>query len=76
MAKSRFAPFNAAEYLDNEAVIAEYLGAALEDPDPEAFMMARFERRQGARNRQDRQGFRIGTREPVQSACAGRQAAV
>ena len=40
MAKSRFAPFNAAEYLDNEAVIAEYLGAALEDPDPEAFMMA------------------------------------
>jgi probable addiction module antidote protein len=40
MAKTRFAPFNAAEYLDNEAVIAEYLAAALEDSDPEAFMMA------------------------------------
>jgi probable addiction module antidote protein len=40
MAKTRFAPFNAAEYLDNEEVIAEYLAAALEDPDPEVFMMA------------------------------------
>ena len=40
MAKTKFAPFNAAEYLDNEEVIAEYLAAALEDPDPEAFMMA------------------------------------
>lgn len=40
MAKTKFAPFNAAEYLDNEEVIAEYLAAALEDPDPEVFMMA------------------------------------
>jgi probable addiction module antidote protein len=40
MAKTKFAPFDAAEYLDNEEVIAEYLAAALEDPDPEAFMMA------------------------------------
>jgi probable addiction module antidote protein len=40
MAKTRFAPFNAAEYLDNEEVIAEYLAAALEDRDPEVFMMA------------------------------------
>lgn len=40
MAKTKFAPFNAAEYLDNEQVIAEYLAAALEDPDPEVFMMA------------------------------------
>ncbi len=40
MTKTKFAPFNAAEYLDNEEVIAEYLAAALEDPDPEAFMMA------------------------------------
>jgi probable addiction module antidote protein len=40
MAKTKFAPFNAADYLDNEAVIAEYLAAALEDPDPEVFMMA------------------------------------
>ena len=40
MAKAKFAPFNAAEYLDNEEVIAEYLAAALEDPDTEACMMA------------------------------------
>jgi probable addiction module antidote protein len=40
MAKTKFAPFNAADYLDNEEVIAEYLAAALEDPDPEVFMMA------------------------------------
>jgi probable addiction module antidote protein len=40
MAKTKFAPFDAAEYLDNEEVIAEYLAAALEDPDTEAFMMA------------------------------------
>jgi probable addiction module antidote protein len=40
MAKRKFAPFNAADYLDNEEVIAEYLAAALEDPDPEVFMMA------------------------------------
>src|ERR1044071_5359029 len=40
MAKTKFAPFNAADYLDSEKVIAEYLTAALEDPDPEAFMMA------------------------------------
>jgi probable addiction module antidote protein len=40
MAKTKFAPFNAADYLDNEEVIAEYLAAALEDPEPEVFMMA------------------------------------
>lgn len=30
------AAFEASNYLDNEEVIAEYLGAALEDPDPDA----------------------------------------
>jgi probable addiction module antidote protein len=40
MAKVKFAPFNAADYLDNEEVIAEYLAAALEDSNPEAFLMA------------------------------------
>jgi len=34
------APFDASDYLDSEEVIAEYLTAALEDPDPEAFLMA------------------------------------
>ncbi len=34
------APFDASAYLDNEETIAEYLAAALEDPDPDAFLMA------------------------------------
>jgi probable addiction module antidote protein len=34
------APFDASDYLDSEDVIAEYLTVALEDPDPDAFLMA------------------------------------
>ena len=34
------APFDASDYLDNEATIAEYLSVALEDPDPDAFLTA------------------------------------
>lgn len=32
--------FDAADYLDNEEVIAQYLAAALEDPDPDVFLAA------------------------------------
>jgi probable addiction module antidote protein len=32
--------FDASDYLDNEETIAEYLAAALEDPDPDAFLVA------------------------------------
>ena len=38
--KPKLAPFDAAEYLDNEEVIAEYLDLALKDPDPDIFVMA------------------------------------
>lgn len=34
------APFEASDYLDSEEAIAEYLTAALENPDPEAFLVA------------------------------------
>jgi probable addiction module antidote protein len=34
------APFDASDYLDSEEVIAEYLAAALDDPDPGAFLAA------------------------------------
>ena len=34
------APFDASEYLVSEEVITEYLTVALEDPDPDAFLMA------------------------------------
>ncbi len=37
---TKFAPFDAADYLDNEKVIAEYLNAALEDPNPDVFLVA------------------------------------
>ena len=35
-----FSKFEAADYLDNEEVIAEYLTAALEDPNPDVFLAA------------------------------------
>jgi probable addiction module antidote protein len=34
------APFDASDYLDSEAAIAEYLTAALENPDPDVFLVA------------------------------------
>ena len=33
-------PFDASDYLDSEETIAEYLSAALENPDPNAFLDA------------------------------------
>ena len=37
---TNFTLFDAADYLDNEETIAEYLTAALEDEDPNVFLMA------------------------------------
>ena len=37
---TRFAPFDAAAYLDNDVIIAEYLTAAAEDPNPDVFIAA------------------------------------
>jgi probable addiction module antidote protein len=34
------ATFDAADYLDNDSVIAEYLNAALEDENPDVFLQA------------------------------------
>ena len=38
--KTTYKPFDAAAYLDNDAVIAEYLTAAAEDQNPEVFLAA------------------------------------
>jgi probable addiction module antidote protein len=38
--KTAYAAFDAAAYLDNDAVIAEYLSAAAEDPNPDVFLAA------------------------------------
>jgi probable addiction module antidote protein len=40
VAKTKFQRFEVADYLDDEEVIAEYLTAALEDPNPEVFLLA------------------------------------
>ncbi len=37
---AKFSRFDAADYLINEETIAEYLTAALEDPDPDVFLTA------------------------------------
>ena len=38
--KIETAPFDAADYLTDDDTIAEYLTAALEDPNPDAFLVA------------------------------------
>jgi probable addiction module antidote protein len=38
--KMKFAEFDAADYLDSEEIIAEYLKAALEDDNPDVFLAA------------------------------------
>src|SRR5271154_7200127 len=38
--KTIYKPFDAAKYLDNDAVIAEYLSAAAEYPNPDVFVAA------------------------------------
>jgi probable addiction module antidote protein len=37
---AKFSHFDAADYLDNEETIAAYLTAALEDEDPDIFLVA------------------------------------
>ena len=37
---AQLAPFAALDYLDDEQTIAEYLTAALEDPNPDVFLTA------------------------------------
>ena len=38
--KAAYASFNPAQYLDRDTVIAEYLTAAAEDPNPNVFLAA------------------------------------
>lgn len=40
MTKKKFTTFDAVDYLDNEETIAEYITAALEDPNPDVFLAA------------------------------------
>ncbi len=37
---TKFAPFDAADYLTDEKTIAEYLSAALDDPNPDLLLVA------------------------------------
>ena len=36
----KLSAFDPADFLDNEELISEYLSVALEDPDPDMFLMA------------------------------------
>lgn len=38
--KADVKPFDAAEYLDNDEAIAEYLTATMDDPNPDVFLAA------------------------------------
>ena len=38
--QAKIAPFDAADSLANEEVVAEYLATALEDPNPDVFLQA------------------------------------
>lgn len=64
MAKS--APFDAADYLDDEKTIAEYISAALEDPNPDVFLstVRDVARARGRRNSPKMRvlGARVSTR--------------
>lgn len=40
MDMTKFERFDVVDYLDNEEVIAEYITAAMEDPDPDMFLRA------------------------------------
>ena len=35
-----YSPFDASAYLDNDEIVAEYLSAAAEDPNPDVFIAA------------------------------------
>ena len=37
---TKLSTFDIADYLDNDEMISEYLSVALEDPDPDIFLMA------------------------------------
>lgn len=37
---TQISPFDAADYLDDEATISAYITAALEDPNPDVFLTA------------------------------------
>jgi probable addiction module antidote protein len=38
--KTTYAAFDPADYLDNDGAVAEYLSAAVEDPNPDVFLAA------------------------------------
>jgi probable addiction module antidote protein len=37
---TKITPFDVVDFLDSEALIAEYLSVAMEDPDPDHFLQA------------------------------------
>lgn len=73
-AMTKFAPFDAADYLDNEAIIAEYITAELEDPNPDVFLTTVRDVARAPGYDPTRRNRRSRAREPVHSPYARRQA--
>jgi len=72
---AKFAPFDAADYLDDEETIAEYITAALEDSNPDVFLTAvRDVARARGMAHTTRQRRRSWTRESLQGTYAWCQA--
>ena len=75
MDESKFQLFDAAEYLDSEEAIAEYISEAMQDPNPDVLLEALAT---VARARHGEVGGKHGTRprEPIQDASPRCEAAL
>lgn len=78
MTTLKTAPFDAAEYLDSEEAIAEYLSAALEENDPALFLSALADgvKARGMTKMAKDAGVGRESLYKVQGSCSGRQATI
>ncbi len=78
MTTLKTAPFDAAEYLDSEEAIAEYLSAALEENDPALFLSALADvvKARGITKMAKNAGVGRESLYKVQGPCSGRQATI
>jgi probable addiction module antidote protein len=66
-----YAPFDAADYLDNTGIIAEYLSAAAEDPNPDVFFAALGDVAKARGVAQIAQDSGLGRESLYKALCAG-----
>ena len=71
----KFAAYDTADYLTDEETIAEYRSAALQDTDPDMFLVA-VKNVARARHAATRQRYRPRAGKPIQGARARREATI